>query len=233
MTPTINQRNFVFSTGFQQSGSGGADAPDPDLASAPRDDAPSLEDIGDWDLVAEARDGDMDAFAELVSRYERPVVHFCYRMIGSREDAEDLAQESFVRVFRYLDRLTPSAKFSTLLFGIARNLTLNFLRDTGRRGRGVTQSLTADDQREVPIEDATLRPDREARLHEVEAMILQGMEMLSPEHREVLVLRELQGLDYNSIARIVKCRKGTVKSRIARAREQLRQHLVTLGGEEL
>ena len=91
----------------------------------------------DWDLVAQARDGDMESFAELVKRYERPVVHFCQRMVRSREDAEDLAQETFVRVFRYLDRLTASAKFSTLLFGIARNLTLNFIRDSGRRGRGI------------------------------------------------------------------------------------------------
>ena len=95
-----------------------------------------MSETADWDLIEKARSGDMAAFAELVRRYERPVVHFCQRMIGSREDAEDLAQDSFVRVYRYLDRLTPTAKFSTLLFGIARNLTLNFIRDSGRRGRG-------------------------------------------------------------------------------------------------
>lgn len=183
--------------------------------------------------MARARDGDAGAFEELVQRYERPVIHFCQRMVRSREDAEDIAQESFVRVYRYLGRLKPSAKFSTLLFGIARNLTLNFLRDTGRRGRGVTYSLTEDDNSERALEDEEHRPDREARLHEIDRMIEQGMEMLSPKHREVLVLRELQGLDYNSIAEIVKCRKGTVKSRIARAREQLRQKLEELGGEAL
>lgn len=175
----------------------------------------------------------MDAFAELVRRYERPVVHFCQRMVGSREDAEDIAQESFVRVYRYLGRLRPEAKFSTLLFGIARNLALNFIRDAGRRGRGVTHSLTTEEHNEQPIEDGMYRPDRVARLSEIEALIEEGMALLSPEHREVLVLRELQGLDYNTIAEIVKCRKGTVKSRIARAREQLRQHLARLGGEAL
>lgn len=187
----------------------------------------------DWQLVASARDGDMDAFAELVKRYERPVVHFCQRMIGSREDAEDLAQESFVRVFRYLDRLTPIAKFSTLLFGIARNLTLNFIRDSSRRGRGTTFSLTNDEHQEQPIHDERMRPDRAARLTEIEQRIEQGMAMLTPEHREVLILRELQGLDYTSIADIVKCRKGTVKSRIARAREQLRRHMERLDGRSL
>lgn len=187
----------------------------------------------DWDLVALAHKGDMGAFAELVRRHERPIVHFCQRMLGSREDAEDVAQETFVRVYRYLPRLTPSAKFSTLLFGIARNLALNFIRDAGRRGRGVTQSLTDSESGDRDIVDTRLRPDRASRLREIEERIEEGMALLSPEHREVLVLRELQGLDYAAIADIVNCRKGTVKSRIARAREQLRQHLLRLGGKEL
>jgi RNA polymerase sigma-70 factor (ECF subfamily) len=175
----------------------------------------------------------MDAFAELTQRYQRPVVHFCQRMVKSREDAEDIAQESFVRVFRYLNRLTPSAKFSTLLFGIARNLTLNFIRDAGRRGRGVTYSIQEDETHERILVDESMRPDRTARLNEIEAMIQEGLARLSPKHREVLVLRELNGMDYNTIAEIVKCRKGTVKSRIARAREQLRQNLEDLGAKHL
>lgn len=192
-----------------------------------------MSEHSDWDLVAQARDGDINAFTELVKRYERPVVHFCQRMILSREDAEDIAQESFVRVYRHLSRLQPSAKFSTVLFGIARNLTLNFIRDSGRRGRGITFSLTDENNQERPLEDESLRPDRAARISEIEQRLEEAMAMLSPKHREVLVLRELQGLDYKTIAEIVKCRKGTVKSRIARAREQLRQNLVLLGGEAL
>ena len=192
-----------------------------------------MREHSDWDLVALARDGDMGAFAELVERYQRPITNFCQRMVLSREDAEDLAQESFVRIHRYLHRLTPSAKFSTLLFGISRNLTLNFIRDSGRRGRGVTYSLTNENMEEKSLEDESLRPDRTARLREIDEMIEEGMALLTPKHREVLVLRELNGLDYNSIAEIVKCRKGTVKSRIARARVQLRLHLERLGAEQL
>lgn len=191
-----------------------------------------MSEYSDWDLVARANEGDSDAFAELVERYHRPVVHFTQRMVGSREDAEDIAQESFVRVYRYLHRLEPQAKFSTLLFGISRNLALNFLRDSGRRGRGVTYSLTDRDNQDIPLEDETLRPDRLARLSEIEQRVEEGIMKLSPKHREVLVLRELQGLDYASIAKIVKCRKGTVKSRIARAREQLRAVLDEGGGAE-
>ena len=97
----------------------------------------------------------------------------------------------------------------------------------------MTYSLTNENMEEKSLEDESLRPDRSARLREIDEMIEEGMALLSPKHREVLVLRELNGLDYNSIAEIVKCRKGTVKSRIARARVQLRLHLERLGGEQL
>lgn len=183
--------------------------------------------------MALAKQGDTAAFAELIQRYQKPVVHFTQRFVGSREDAEDIAQESFVRIHRYLHRLVPQAKFSTLLFGISRNLALNHLRDSGRRGRGVTFSLTDADRQDIPLQDESLRPDRLARLNEIERRVHEGIMTLSPKHREVLVLRELQGFDYATIAEIVKCRKGTVKSRIARAREQLRIVLEEGGSAEL
>jgi len=190
-----------------------------------------MSDITDWTLVDRARSGDLDAFAELVRRYQGPLVLFCRRMVGSTEDAEDLAQESFVRVYRYLGRLRPEAKFSTVLFGMARNLTLNFLRDSGRRGRGITDSMTRADGHENAVAGGTDRPDRAARLREIESLIEQGLARVSPEHRAILVLREIQGLDYDAIADVLKCRKGTVKSRLARARDQLRARIAELGGE--
>jgi len=192
-----------------------------------------MKEVPDWELIELARGGDMDAFATLVRRYERPVVHFCQRMVGSLEDAEDLAQDSFVRVHRYLGRLRPEAKFSTVLFGMARNLTLNFLRDAGRRGRGRTQSLTLSTEAEMVVSDETHRPDRAARLDEIERTIERALGLLTPEHRAILVLREIQGLDYDAIAQVVRCRKGTVKSRLARAREQLRVKIEELGGDLL
>jgi len=172
----------------------------------------------DWALVARARQGDLNGFAELVRRYEQPVIHFCMRMLDSQSDAEEVAQDAFVRVYRHLDRLQPQAKFSTFLFGVARNLALNAVRDARRRpasGGGLSADMP-----DVP--DDAPRPDRAARLREIEQTVERGLQALSPEHREVLVLRELQGLDYDAIAQITGCRAGTVKSRIARAREQLR-----------
>lgn len=192
-----------------------------------------MSDVSDWDLVARARTGDMDAFAALVQRYQTPLVHFCLRMTGSLEDAQDLAQDSFIRVYRYLDRLRPDAKFSTVLFGMGRNLTLNYLRDSSRRGRGATTSLTRDDETDQPVVDPAARPDETARLAEIQRLITAALGQISPEHREVLVLREIQGMDYDSIGDIIQCPVGTVKSRIARAREQLRLKLIELGGIDL
>lgn len=183
----------------------------------------------DWDLVARARAGDRAAFAALVRRYHMPVIHFCQRMTGSRQDAEDLAQESFIRLHRYLAQLRPDARFSTVLFGIARNLTLNFLRDSRRRGRGITETL----ENVFAVEAAQRNPDERARMREIEMAVTQGIEELTPDHREVLLLRELHGMDYESIARVTGSPKGTVKSRIARAREHLRQKLLAAGGDEL
>jgi len=188
-----------------------------------------MREVDDWELVALAQAGDDEAFVSLVRRYQRPVVHFCQRMTGSREDAEDCAQECFVRLHRNLRRLKPRAKFSTVVFGAARNLTLNYLRDAKRRGRGKHQPL--DD---IPLQaDAATGPDRQARLGEIESMLAEGIEQLTPDHREVLVLRDLHGMDYDAIAKVVRCRKGTVKSRLARAREQLRLRLLELGGDAL
>ncbi len=188
-----------------------------------------MQSVDDWELVARAQGGSLDAFEALVRRYQGPVIHFCRRMVGSQEDAEDLAQECFVRLYRHLARLKPKAKFSTVVFGIARNLALNFVRDEGRRGRG----------RRVPAEDLALaakadaRPDERARVTEIGTALETALEQLTVEHREILLLREMQGLDYDGIARVLRCRKGTVRSRLARAREQLRLRLLDMGGDLL
>lgn len=182
----------------------------------------------DWELVAQAQQGDLHAFAALVARYQTPVVHFCQRMTGSIEDAEEVAQECFVRLFRHLARLEPQARFSTVVFGIARNLALNHLRDRGRRGRHLARPL---EQAPESRADAQAAPDRQARLREIEAALEAAIGQLSAEHREVLLMREMQGMDYETIAGIAGCRVGTVKSRLARARDQLRMRLEAMGGD--
>lgn len=185
----------------------------------------------DWTLVERACTGDMRAFEELVTKYQNPVVVFCRRMLGSQQEAEDIAQECFIRLYRSLPRLKPKAKFSTFLFGIARNLSLNEIRNSKRRGRDKAESLTQDDSTERNIEDKKLSPRRVLRLHEIEDVLEKAISQLSPKFREVMLLREFQGMDYETIAGVLKCRKGTVKSRLARAREQLRIEIVEIGGD--
>lgn len=187
-----------------------------------------MQNLSDWELVTEARSGDLAAFETLVQRYQEPVVRFCSRMTGSREDAEDIAQDSFVRLYQTLHRLKPKAKFSTYLFTIARNRTLNHLRDGRSRGR----------DKAVPLEETSLAVGGpsgaySARRNEITAFVDRALERLSADHREVIVLRELEGMDYESIAAIIGCRPGTVKSRLARGREQLRQHLLEMGALDL
>jgi RNA polymerase sigma-70 factor (ECF subfamily) len=186
-----------------------------------------MDDPRDWELVARAQAGDAAAFTVLVRRYEVPVRRFCGRMVRSAEDAEDLAQETFVRLHRHLHTLHPRAKFSTAILGIARNLTLNHLRNDRRRGRDSAAALDGAPQ----ADGRSPAPDSAAQQRELGAIIEQALGMLNAQQREIVVLRDIEGFDYGEIATLLGCRRGTVKSRLARAREQLRRHILELGGE--
>jgi RNA polymerase sigma-70 factor (ECF subfamily) len=188
-----------------------------------------MTDATDWELVSRVKSGDTDAFAQIVSRYQKPVIHFCQRMLRSHQDAEDIAQECFVRFYRSVDRLEPRAKVSTMLFCIARNLAINHLRDSERRGRGITDSMDAPEAKQIGS-TSSLNPAREAHLAELGALIERGLAAMTPEHREVLLLRELQGFDYDEIAEMAGCPLGTLKSRLARARNALRDFILANGG---
>lgn len=180
-----------------------------------------MQDTEDWALAFRARDGDTDAFARLVRRYQRPVVHFCARMTGSLEDAEDVAQEVFLGLHRSLPTLEPRARLSTLLFGIARNLSLNCIRNGKRRGRDRMVSLDA-----AVVEHAGgVTPDRHAQASELGSLLEAALLRLPEDQREVLLLREFEHMDYGAIAETVGCPVGTVRSRLARARESLRREL--------
>ena len=179
----------------------------------------------DWNLAHRAKKGDMAAFEALVNRYRRPVIQFCYRMIGNLPDAEDVGQETFLNLYRSLDRLRQESAFSTVVFCYARNATLNHLRARRRHERRVEAFRRAPTVPDAPT------PLDNARRQEASARIEAGIAALPPEYREVFVLREFQGLDYQRIAEILACPVGTVRSRLARAREQLREHLVRRHGD--
>ena len=187
------------------------------------------------DLVLRSKTGDVSAFGELVKRYQSLVVGFCYRLLGNREDAEDVAQETFMRAFSAIGRFQPRAKFSTWLLTIAKNLSLNLLRDERRRGRDVHTATVFEEEMQavelVPSENPG--PDEALRQNERAERVRRAVLELSDVHRSIIVLRDFEGMTYEEIAKVMRCRKGTVKSRLSRARDHLKEVLVASGDSEV
>jgi RNA polymerase sigma-70 factor (ECF subfamily) len=165
--------------------------------------------------------GDERAFQELVERYETRLLNFVYRTIGDREKAEDLVQEVFIRVYRHLHRFDRTKKFSTWAYTIASNLAKNELRNRSRNPLVLFQAIKRnweDEDRPLQFEDPASRPDDLYRKRHLRALVEESVARLPEHHRQVFVLRELEGKSYEEIAEITECNLGTVKSRLNRAR---------------
>jgi RNA polymerase sigma-70 factor (ECF subfamily) len=173
-------------------------------------------------LVTRYLAGETRAFDELVRRYHSRLNNFIYRMIGDRERAEDLVQEAFVRVHRHLHRFDTTKKFSTWIYTICSNLAKNELRNRSRSPLVFYQSARTasaeEDSRPLQFEDSSSRPDDMFANRHLRELVEQTVAKLSGHHREVFVLRELEGKSYEEIADITHCNLGTVKSRLNRAR---------------
>jgi RNA polymerase sigma-70 factor (ECF subfamily) len=179
-------------------------------------------------LVAAHLAGDARAFQELVVRYRGRLLNFVGRMIGDRERAEDLVQEAFMRIYRHLHRFDPTKKFSTWIYTIASNLAKNELRNRSRSPLMYYQSLDPqgdEDRRPLQFEDSTSRPDDMYANRCLREMVDVTVATLSPHHREVFVMRELEGRSYQEIAKLTHCNLGTVKSRLNRARHAFAERI--------
>lgn len=178
--------------------------------------------LDDSELVTAYLKGGERAFDVLVDRYQTRLLNFIYRTVGDRERAEDLVQEVFVRVYRHLGRFDRSKKFSTWIYTIASNLAKNELRNRSRNPlvffQALTRGLTGDEERPVEFEDNRMRPDELFRKRHLRDVVESSVARLPVHHREVFVLRELEGKSYEEIAAITRCNLGTVKSRLNRAR---------------
>jgi RNA polymerase sigma-70 factor (ECF subfamily) len=186
--------------------------------SAVREQLRALDDAG---VVTAFLGGEERAFEELVERYQGRLLNFVYRTIGDREKGEDLVQEVFIRVYRHLHRFDRSKKFSTWIYTIASNLAKNELRNRSRNPLVLFQTIRKswqDDDRPLQFEDTTARPDDLYRKRHLRALVEESVSKLPTHHREVFVLRELEGKSYEEIAEITACNLGTVKSRLNRAR---------------
>ncbi len=175
--------------------------------------------------IQPARNGDQAAFGQLVIKYQKRVYALTVRMCPTPELAEEAAQETFLSAWQGLPFFRGDSAFSTWLYRLASNACVDLLRKEGRH-----QGPSLDDEAvsaEVP--DTRPTPEAAAEQKELRAQIEAGLRTLSPEHREVLILREIQQLSYDEIADALSLDLGTVKSRISRGRRQLRNFLMEQG----
>ena len=192
---------------------------------------PDLDD----ELMERYRAGDEDAFTLLVRRHQQPLVNFIARFINDRDSAEDVAQETFIRIFKASRRYQPGrAHFKTWMYHIASNLCKNELRNRGRRDRyrvdNVVDSDDGEDSEQIDLierapANASFQPEIALERKELQDAVQTAIAELPEQYREPLVLRDLQGLSYDEISEVLELRSGTTKSRINRARLMLKDKL--------
>lgn len=190
-------------------------------------------------FVARLQARDETAFNELMQLYQRRVFALVFRMLGRRAEAEEVTQDTFVQVFRHIDRFRGDSKLSTWLFRVAVNLSKNRIKRNARRQSGAHQDLDAiadhsqlDSGGGVSV-GSVARPDQLAQGRQLETIVKAAMMELEPEFRELVILRDVEDLSYEEIAEITELPRGTVKSRIHRGRAQLKSKVERLLGERL
>ena len=186
--------------------------------------------LSDVEVVALAQQGKEAAYRELLARYERPVFSLIFRMVRDRETAEDLSQETFIKVLNNIDRYSPDFKFSSWLFKIANNLTIDHLRRRRLNTisiEGAPDAVTAESARatSIVIASGDESPLAELESKELGVSIERAIAQLRPEYRACIMLRHVEDRSYEEIAEIVKLPLGTVKTYIHRARHELRAAL--------
>lgn len=193
---------------------------------------PELDD----ELMERFQKGDEDAFTLLVRRHEKPLINFIAQFIGDRDSAEDLAQDTFIRIFQAAPRYKPGrAQFNTWMYHIASNLCKNELRNRARRDRHWVDNTVKDEEEDAGagIEsrianapaDGSYQPDVVLERKELRDALRKAIAALPEQYREPLVLRDIQGLSYEEISKVLGIRAGTTKSRINRARLILKDKL--------
>lgn len=181
-------------------------------------------------IVRKVLQGDVNAFEKLVTEYERAVYAIAQRMTGNAEDAADMTQETFIKAYNSLSSFRGDSKFSVWLYRIANNVCLDFLRSRSRRP---TVSLSTEDddgeETQLDIADESQSPELLLESALTRDAVRRGLDSLPPDYKQILLLREIQGLSYEEIAAALGIESGTVKSRIFRARKRLCTFLIEDG----
>ena len=173
-------------------------------------------------LVRRVQSGEAEAFEELVRAHEKTVYNLALRLVGNPQDAEDMAQEAFLKVYRSLPEFRGESKFSVWLYRIVSNVCLDHLRHQGRRP---ASSLTTEDEdgeeQQWDVPDESQSPERLLEQKLTREAVQRGLETLPEDQRQILLLREIRGMSYEEIGAALDLEPGTVKSRIFRARKKL------------
>lgn len=183
------------------------------------------EQLDDRALVARILEGDRDRFTELVKRYEKRVINYVYRITHRYEDAHDLTQEIFVKVFLALDRYDPKYQFSTWLFRIAQNSAIDALRKKSIAEVPLTRPSDDENTKEREFADDGISPYRALKNKQLSAAIDKAVTELPADYRELIQLRHYAELSYEEIASMKKLPLGTVKNKLFRARNLLKDVL--------
>ena len=176
------------------------------------------------DLIKHCRNGDQRAMEQIVKRYEKQVYNTAFGIVGNREDAQDITQDVFLTIWNKIGQFKFRSKFSTWIYQIAKNQSLNLKNLKKRRQTDATE--IDDSQTWVPVDEQT--PETTLLVNEQQKLLLRALDNLKEKHRTILVLREMEALSYDDISKVLGCSIGRVKSRLHEARLALRKAFLTI-----
>ncbi len=190
---------------------------------------PNIRTVSDGELIVNAIGGREDNFEELVRRYQRPIIGYVFRMLNNYDASLDVTQEVFIKVYNSLEKYSSEYKFSTWLYRIAHNAAIDYMRRNYSVNQQSLEAENADGTYQLQIESPQPTPEQERERSEWRTEIEAVVKCLPTVYRELILLRHTQDLSYDEIAEITNLPLGTVKNRLFRAREMMREMFVERG----
>lgn len=188
-----------------------------------------MTEVSEKKIIEKVLGGDANAFEELVLKYEKTVYNLALRMVGDRDDASDMTQETFIKAYGSLSSFRGDSKFSVWIYRITTNVCLDFLRSKSRKQQ-VSLTVSYDDEdAQLDIPDPKADPEQQLMQKMSMQSVEEGLKTLPDKQRQILVMRELGGMSYAEIGAALSLEEGTVKSRIFRARKRLCAFLLDSG----